>query len=101
MQRGNQRVSGQSNPFSTKLKFSKLSKLAMACLVLPVSNADSERTFSMVKKSNRVQVRKWTQLTLLGKQNKTKILPVLTMNLLIIIYKVLKVAKSATLVITC
>ena len=36
--------------FSATFKFPVLSKLAMACLVLPASNADSERIFSHVKK---------------------------------------------------
>ncbi|XP_071126848.1 uncharacterized protein [Mytilus edulis] len=41
--------------FSNKARFIVLSKLAKTMLVLPNSNADSERAFSLVKKdSNRI-----------------------------------------------
>lgn len=37
-------------PFSNKSRFGLLAKLALACCVIPVSNADPERIFSMLKK---------------------------------------------------
>jgi hypothetical protein len=36
--------------FSIQPRYPNLSKLALACVVLPNSNADSERIFSMLKK---------------------------------------------------
>ena len=36
--------------FSKQPRYPNLSKLALACVVLPNSNADSERIFSMLKK---------------------------------------------------
>ena len=36
--------------FSKRPRYPNLSKLALACVVLPNSNADSERIFSMLKK---------------------------------------------------
>jgi len=36
--------------FTDKLQFGLLSKLAKACCVIPASNADPERIFSMLKK---------------------------------------------------
>jgi hypothetical protein len=38
-------------PFTDKLSFRVLSKLANACCVIPVSNADPERIVSMLKKT--------------------------------------------------
>ncbi|XP_052712794.1 uncharacterized protein LOC128186880 [Crassostrea angulata] len=37
-------------PFSSKCRFGLLTKLALACCAIPVSNADPERIFSMLKK---------------------------------------------------
>ena len=68
----------------------------MTCLVLPVSNADSERTFSIVKK---IQTDFWSELSvdtinslLTTKQNQN-----VTCDDYEPTDNVLKVAKSATL----
>lgn len=37
-------------PFSSKCRLRLLAKLALACCVIPVRNADPERIFSMLKK---------------------------------------------------
>ena len=68
----------------------------MTCLVLPFSNADSERTCYMVKKFKQSsgQNFQWTQLTLFSQQKQNQ-------NVTCVEYaptdNVLKVAKSATL----
>nr|XP_019929731.2 uncharacterized protein LOC105346161 [Crassostrea gigas] len=43
-------------PFSSKCRFGLLAKLALACCVIPVSDADPERIFSMLKK-NQTEMR--------------------------------------------
>lgn len=43
-------MADHKEPFTDKLSFRVLSKLAKACCVIPVSNADPERIFSMLKK---------------------------------------------------
>jgi hypothetical protein len=43
-------ISDHKKPFTDKLSFRVLSKLAKACCVIPVSNADRERIISMLKK---------------------------------------------------
>ena len=39
------------NPFTEKARFGLLSKLAKSCTVIPSSNADPERIFSILKKN--------------------------------------------------
>ena len=43
--------------YGLKLRFHLLTKLAKACLVLPVSNAEPERVFSMLKKLIQTEFR--------------------------------------------
>ena len=43
-------VSDHKEPFTDKLSFRVLPKLAKACCVIPIINADPERIFSMLKK---------------------------------------------------
>ena len=43
-------MADHKEPFTDKLSFRVLSKLAKACCVIPVSDADPERIVSMLKK---------------------------------------------------
>ena len=51
-------MADHKEPFTDKVSFRVLSKLAKACFVIPVSNADPERIFFNVKKdTNWYEVR--------------------------------------------
>ena len=62
--------------YGRKLRFPNLSNLAKACVVLPVSNAEPERIFSMLKKIQtefRSELKNDTICSIIGaKQNQDK-----------------------------